>query len=63
MTNFDKFTIAVGIIAVITIVFIFFNFTNRPATVSLDAKHFACTDAIPDGLGTKCINYHYIGVK
>jgi len=63
MTNFDKLTISIGIIALITVGFIVYNFNTRPATVVLDAKHFACTDAIPDGLGTKCINYHYIGVK
>lgn len=63
MTNFDKFTIAVGIIALITIGVVVFGINKRPATVIIDDKHFTCTDTIPDGIGAKCINYHYIGVK
>lgn len=45
------------------LVVLVFNIVSRPETVVLDAKHFVCTDTIPDGLGAKCTNYHYIGVK
>jgi hypothetical protein len=34
---------------------------NGPKTVMLDAKHFECTMAVPDGIGTKCIEYTYKG--
>lgn len=36
---------------------------NAPPTVTLDARHFECTMAIPDGIGTKCIEYAYKGRK
>jgi len=35
--------------------------STQPKTVTLDAKHFECTMAVPDGIGTKCIEYTYKG--
>lgn len=32
---------------------------NSPSTVSLDAKNWECTLAIPDGIGARCTEYHY----
>ena len=32
-----------------------------PPTVTLDAKHWECVMAIPDGLGTRCTEYIYKG--
>ena len=55
--------IGVALCVISLIVASAFSIVNRPATVVLDAKHFSCTDTIPDGLGAKCTNYHYIGVK
>lgn len=28
-----------------------------PPTVVLDAKHWSCTMAVPDGIGSRCIEY------
>lgn len=28
-----------------------------PKTVALDAKHWECTMAVPDGIGSRCIEY------
>lgn len=28
-----------------------------PPTVVLDAKHWECTMAVPDGIGSRCIEY------
>ena len=42
------------------LVWVIFTFTG-PKTVTLDAKHFECTMAVPDGIGTKCIEYTYKG--
>ena len=30
-----------------------------PPTVTLDAKHWECVMAVPDGLGTRCTEYIY----
>ena len=32
-----------------------------PPTVTLDAKHWECVMAVPDGLGTRCTEYVYKG--
>ena len=34
---------------------------NAPPTVSLDAKHWECVMAVPDGLSTRCTEYVYKG--
>ena len=34
---------------------------NAPPTVTLDAKHWECVMAAPDGLGTRCTEYIYKG--
>ena len=34
---------------------------NNPKSVSLDAKHWECTLAIPDGIESRCTEYHYRG--
>ena len=34
---------------------------NAPPTVTLDAKHWECVMAVPDGLGTRCTEYVYKG--
>lgn len=34
---------------------------NSPRSVSLDAKHWECTLAIPDGIESRCTEYHYKG--
>ena len=49
-------TVSIIVVTVSTLV-------NRPATVTLDAKHFKCTDTMPDGLGSRCTNYAYTGVR
>lgn len=60
----DKLIFIGVMLSVISLIIIsVFSIVNRPASVVLDEKHFTCTDAVPDGLGTKCINYHWIGVK
>ena len=28
-----------------------------PPSVALDAKHWSCTMAVPDGIGSRCIEY------
>ena len=28
-----------------------------PPTVTLDSKHWSCTMAVPDGIGSRCIEY------
>jgi hypothetical protein len=30
---------------------------NAPKTVTLDSKHWSCTMAVPDGIGSRCIEY------
>ena len=30
-------------------------------TVTLDAKHWECTMAVPDGIKTRCTEYNYRG--
>ena len=30
-----------------------------PPTVTLDAKHWECTMAVPDGINTRCTEYNY----
>jgi len=30
---------------------------SLPPTVVLDAKHWSCTMAVPDGIGSRCIEY------
>lgn len=46
-------------------VFIFtlggFAVYNKPPTVTLDAKHWECTMAVPDGIYTRCTEYNYKG--
>ena len=32
-----------------------------PPTVTLDAKHWECTMAVPDGIKTRCTEYNYKG--
>lgn len=32
-----------------------------PKTVTLDAKHWECTMAVPDGINTRCTEYNYKG--
>lgn len=32
-----------------------------PKTVTLDAKHWECMMAVPDGIDTRCIEYRYKG--
>lgn len=32
-----------------------------PKTVTLDAKHWECTMAVPDGIYTRCTEYNYKG--
>ena len=32
-----------------------------PPTVVLDAKHWECTMAVPDGINTRCTEYNYKG--
>lgn len=32
-----------------------------PQTVTLDAKHWECVMAVPDGLSTRCTEYIYKG--
>ena len=34
---------------------------NAPKTVRLDAKHWECTMAVPDGISTRCTEYNYRG--
>lgn len=34
---------------------------NQPPSVSLDAKNWECTLAIPDGIESRCTEYHYKG--
>lgn len=34
---------------------------NAPKTVTLDAKHWECVMAVPDGLSTRCTEYVYKG--
>lgn len=34
---------------------------SLPPTVVLDAKHWECTMAKPEGLGAKCLEYEYKG--
>lgn len=34
---------------------------GAPITVTLDAKHWECTMAVPDGIATRCTEYHYRG--
>ena len=34
---------------------------NLPPTVVLDAKHWECVMAVPDGLSTRCTEYVYKG--
>ena len=36
---------------------------NNPKTVTIDAKHWECTLAVPNGIETRCTEYHYRGVK
>lgn len=33
------------------------SYYNSPQTVTLDAKNWKCTMAVPDGLNTKCMEY------
>ena len=34
---------------------------TQPPTVTLDAKHWECTMAVPDGISTRCTEYNYKG--
>ena len=34
---------------------------NAPKTVTLDAKHWECTMAVPSGIETRCTEYNYKG--
>jgi len=34
---------------------------SLPPTVALDAKHWECTMAVPDGINTRCTEYNYKG--
>ena len=34
---------------------------NAPPTVVLDAKHWECSMAVPDGIKTRCTEYNYKG--
>ena len=56
-------TTLIVICVISLIVIIISSAINRPATVVLDAKHFKCTDTMPDGLGSRCTNYAYIGAR
>ena len=35
--------------------------STQPKTVTLDAKHWECTMAVPDGINTRCTEYNYKG--
>ena len=35
--------------------------STQPKTVTLDAKHWECVMAVPDGLSTRCTEYVYKG--
>lgn len=37
--------------------------SNGPNTVSIDAKHWMCTSAEPNGIKTRCTQYNYYGEK
>lgn len=34
---------------------------NAPKTVTLDARHWECTMAVPSGIETRCTEYNYKG--
>ena len=43
-----------------TVVVLLIN-TYAVPTVVLDAKHWECTMAVPDGINTRCTEYNYKG--
>lgn len=34
---------------------------NKTPTATLDAKHWECTMAVPDGIGSRCVEYVFRG--
>lgn len=34
---------------------------NKTPTATLDQKHWECTMAVPDGIGSRCVEYVYRG--
>lgn len=49
------------IIFVFGIAFFAIDSMNNPKTVTLDAKHWECTMAVPAGIETRCTEYQYKG--
>lgn len=49
------------IAALFVVAVIFIAGINAPATVTLDAKHWECTMAVPAGIETRCTEYNYKG--
>lgn len=61
--GFGQFVIDTWWIWVSVFIFILWGFAVyiAPPTVTLDAKHWECTMAVPDGINTRCTEYNYKG--
>lgn len=58
----DPFVQGVWLMACVVIAFALY-FSRETNEVTIDAKHWQCADARPDGIKTKCVNYVYFGER
>lgn len=63
MTFQDKIFITVFILVLVTCAISFYSIMTGPRKVTIDSKHFICTETQPIGLEAECTNYRKVSLN
>ena len=63
MTNQDKIFLGVFFVVILTCIVSLYNIITGPRKVTIDSKHFVCTETQPIGIEAECVAYRKVFVN